>query len=64
MKEIETRLEDNYNLQSFPITEGTGTISVSHTTVHGHGSNFLTEFAPGDALIVQNCNKEGEDLIP
>lgn len=44
--------EENQNNDEIVILNGTGRITSSSTTIQGHGTKFIEELSPGDAIIV------------
>ena len=42
------------NLKTFPITNGTGAITISHITLYGTDTIFKEELNAGDALILED----------
>lgn len=46
------RGDENENSDEIVILNGTGRITSSSTTIHGHGTKFIEELSPGDAIIV------------
>ena len=48
----DTEIKRNAEVEEIKILPGTGRITSSGTTVHGHYTEFMNQLSPGDAIIV------------
>lgn len=50
--DTQSSINDDEDIEEIKVLQGTGRISSSSTTVHGHETSFMSELCPGDAIII------------